>query len=116
MSGPWLASPAACTISARSEIMAYVLDEEAEELLRALAHPARREILRRCWSQRAAAGELSAGLDLAPASVSEHLKVLRKIGLVTVTVQGTFRWYRSNRERVTAIGHWLTKFNQEETP
>jgi len=45
-----------------------VLSEaEADELLRALAHPARREILRRCWAEPATAGTLSAALDLAPA-------------------------------------------------
>ena len=85
-------------------------DSEADELLRALAHPARREILRRCWDGPASAGTLSAALDLAPASTSEHLKVLRKSGLVVLTKEGTFRWYRADRQRVAAVGQWLAAF------
>jgi DNA-binding transcriptional ArsR family regulator len=88
-----------------------VLDEgEADELLRALAHPARREILRQCWDRPASAGSLSAALDLAPASTSEHLKVLRKSGLVVLTKEGTFRWYQADRERLGAVSHWLGRF------
>jgi DNA-binding transcriptional ArsR family regulator len=46
------------------------------------------------------AGELAELLDLAPASASEHLKVLRKHGLVDLTVNGTFRIYRTRRQAV----------------
>jgi DNA-binding transcriptional ArsR family regulator len=89
-------------------------ESEADELLRALAHPARRVILRRCWSRRVSAGALSDGLELAPASVSEHLKVLRKVGLVVLTAEGTFRWYEAVPERVAAVAAWLTNFADKE--
>ena len=85
-------------------------EEEADELLRALAHPARREILRRCWDIPASAGALSTALELAPASTSEHLKVLRKSGLVVLTKDGTFRWYQTDRQRVAAVSQWLGAF------
>ena len=79
-------------------------------MLRALAHPARREILRLCWDRPASAGSLSAALELAPASTSEHLKVLRKSELVVLTKDGTFRWYQADPRRVAAIGEWLGAF------
>ena len=85
-------------------------EDEADELLRALAHPARREILRRCWDAPASAGTLSVALELAPASTSEHLKVLRKSGLVVLTKEGTFRWYQADRQRVAAVSQWLGSF------
>jgi DNA-binding transcriptional ArsR family regulator len=92
-----------------------VLSEaDADELLRALAHPARREILRRCWREPATAGALSAALDLAPASASEHLKVLRKVGLVMLTKDGTHRWYRADHGRLAAIRSWLGTFTERE--
>lgn len=45
-------------------------------------------------------GELYERLGLAPASVSEHLKVLRKTGLVTMRVDRTHRLYRACPERL----------------
>ena len=55
--------------------------EDLDELVRALASPHRRSILRLVWAGERGAGELAQRLDLAPASVSEHLRVLRKTGL-----------------------------------
>jgi DNA-binding transcriptional ArsR family regulator len=40
---------------------------------------------------------------LAAASVSEHLKVLRKTGLVVLERQGRFRLYRTEPSCVLAI-------------
>jgi DNA-binding transcriptional ArsR family regulator len=85
-------------------------DDEADELLRALAHPARRQILRQCWTGPVAAGRLAEILDLAPASVSEHLRVLRKTGLVVLTKTGTFRYYQTNAGLVAALTRWLAAF------
>ena len=90
--------------------MTALADDDADELLRALAHPARREILRRCWAQPMPAGALADVLDLAPASVSEHLKVLRKTGLAVLTPEGTFRRYRADPQRVAALAAWLATF------
>jgi DNA-binding transcriptional ArsR family regulator len=85
-------------------------ESEADELLRALAHPARREILRRCWDAPVAAGELADALDLAAASTSEHLRVLRKVGLVVLIRDGTFRRYHTDPTRLDAISRWLGAF------
>jgi len=84
-------------------------DEGLDELLRALAHPARRALLRLTWDEPVPAMALADALDLAPATVSEHLKVLRKTGLVDLTAAGTFRHYRANRARVRAVATALRR-------
>src|SRR5258705_3502974 len=85
----------------RRNIEVVALDaDEVDELLRALAHPARRDILRLCWRGQQSAGALTGALGLAAASTSEHLKVLRKTGLVVLQRQGTFRWYRADPARL----------------
>jgi len=50
-----------------------------------------------------AAGELAAASGLSAASVSEHLKVLRKTGLVVLERQGRFRLYRTEPSCVLAV-------------
>ena len=83
--------------------------EPLDELLRALAHPARRRILAAAAAP-ASAGTLARTLGLANATTSEHLKVLRKAGLVTMTVQGTWRLYRTDHARVSQAGALLADF------
>ena len=53
--------------------------------------------------QAQAAGELAAASGLSAASVSEHLKVLRKTGLVVLERQGRFRLYRTDPSCVLAV-------------
>jgi DNA-binding transcriptional ArsR family regulator len=89
-------------------------EADADELLRALAHPARREILRLCWAGPVTAGALGSALELAAASTSEHLRVLRKVGLVVLTKEGTFRWYHTDHTRLAAVTDWLAAFPHSE--
>ncbi|HEX9683893.1 MAG TPA: helix-turn-helix transcriptional regulator [Acidimicrobiales bacterium] len=80
-----------------------------DELVRALAHNARRQILRGCRGRFVPAGELAAQLALAPASVSEHLKVLRKTGLVELRRIGTSWTYRAQEQRIADVVAALTR-------
>lgn len=74
-----------------------VLDEDRlDEVMRALAHPDRRMFVKVCVASPNAAGKLAELSSLALASVSEHLKVLRKSGLLLLTKEGRFRMYRTN--------------------
>jgi DNA-binding transcriptional ArsR family regulator len=82
---------------------------DLDELLRAMASEHRRAILHHVWARERGAGELADRLGLAPASVSEHLRVLRKTGLVVMRVDGTYRLYRARRERVAELLRLLAR-------
>jgi DNA-binding transcriptional ArsR family regulator len=82
---------------------------DLDELLRAMASVQRRSILQHVWAGERGAGELADHLGLAPASVSEHLKVLRKVGLVTMRVDGTYRLYQARPERLGELLHLLAQ-------
>ena len=85
------------------------MNEKAlDERLRALSHPARRALFEACLEEARPAGELVELIDLAPASVSEHLKVLRKSGLLVLERDGRFRRYRSDPEATRAVAAALT--------
>lgn len=71
--------------------------------LGALRARARREILSMIWDRELAAGEIAAAFPLRPATISEHLSVLREAGLVTVTRAGTSRLYRARPEALTGL-------------
>ncbi len=79
-------------------------DFDLDEILRALSHPDRRRFVVACLDRAQAAGELAALSELSLATVSEHLKVLRKSGLLTLDKQGRFWLYSTDRERLERAG------------
>ncbi len=76
---------------------------ELDELVRALSNGTRRSILRLCSNDFVSAGDIAAEIDLALASVSEHLKVLRKTGFIELERTGTKWLYRTNATRVAEV-------------
>jgi DNA-binding transcriptional ArsR family regulator len=80
--------------------------------LQAITDPARRRILQALKENRANtngkesglnAGEIEARLQLAQPTISHHMKILEKAGLVEVTKQGHWRWYRRNQKAITEL-------------
>ena len=75
--------------------------------LGALGDPTRRAIFE-CLARRPmAVGQLSAELPVTRPAVSQHLKVLKQVGLVTDHADGTRRIYQINPEGVQAIHYYL---------
>jgi uncharacterized protein YndB with AHSA1/START domain/DNA-binding transcriptional ArsR family regulator len=68
---------------------------DRQDLLDAFGSPVRREILWAVWDCELAAGEIGARFELSAATISEHLATLRRAGLVTMRVDGSFRRYRA---------------------
>ena len=56
-----------------------------------------------------AAGELAEQSELALASVSEHLKVLRKCGLLSLDKRGRHWMYRTDRQVLASALETLAK-------
>jgi len=69
----------------------------------ALSSPVRREILWMLWDGELAAGQIAAGVEVTPGTVSTHLAALRRAGLVSQRVEGTFRFYRVVRPAMEAV-------------
>src|SRR5215212_9872566 len=76
---------------------------DLDAILRALRAPARREILTLIWEEDRAAGDIAAAFSLTPATISEHLRVLRQAGLVEMTRLGTSRRYRARPEALAGL-------------
>jgi len=80
---------------------------DLEQILSALSSPTRREILWLAWQEELSAGDIAASFDVAAPTISQHLKVLREAGLVSMTVDGNFRRYRSRRDLLAAFEPFL---------
>jgi DNA-binding transcriptional ArsR family regulator len=69
------------------------------ELAKAIAHPARVAILEHLIeSDSCITGDLVDVLPLSQATVSQHLKELKKVGLIQGEIQGTSVCYCLNKE------------------
>jgi DNA-binding transcriptional ArsR family regulator len=63
-----------------------------------LAERRRLDILRLVWNRERLAGEIASTMPVTFSAVSQHLKVLRDAGLVSVRPDGRRRWYRARPE------------------
>jgi ArsR family transcriptional regulator len=75
--------------------MDFQTDEIAlADFAKAIAHPARIAILKILAQQKSCiCGEIVEGLPLAQATVSQHLKELKEIGLIKGTIEGKTSCY-----------------------
>lgn len=72
---------------------------ELATLVKAIAHPARIAILQQVMkTNRCINGGLVEELGLAQATVSQHLKALKEVGLIQGTIEGTSMCYCINGE------------------
>jgi DNA-binding transcriptional ArsR family regulator len=77
------------------------------DAVKVIAEPRRRELLRLCWRAEVTASDLAARFDVTFGAVSQHLKVLRDAGLVTVRRDGTRRYYRANQAALGPLAAYL---------
>jgi ArsR family transcriptional regulator len=83
-------------------------DRELAALAKALGHPARVKILRHLAKQEACiCGDLVLEVGLAQATVSQHLKVLKTVGLVRGTISGPSTCYCIERNSLARLQGWL---------
>jgi DNA-binding transcriptional ArsR family regulator len=78
----------------------------------AVAEPRRREILSYLAPHERPVGEIVIALKLDQPSVSKHLGVLRKVGLVRVRCDGRHKYYRTNAAAIKPLHAWAGEFEQ----
>jgi DNA-binding transcriptional ArsR family regulator len=76
----------------------------------ALGDPTRREIFERLAARPQAVGELARELPVSRPAVSQHLRVLKRAGLVADQAVGTRRVYRLDPNGVGALRAQLEGF------
>lgn len=83
------------------------------DVFKALSDPVRREILTLLKQQgKMPAGEIAAEFELSNATISYHLSMLRKAGLVFETRYQKYIYYEINTSVFESIAMWILQFRE----
>jgi len=83
--------------------------DPADAVLRALADPQRRQILKLVRGGELAAGQIAAHFDVTQQGVSHHLQVLQRAGLLRERREGARRLYALNPDALSPVREVLTE-------
>src|SRR5580700_6889809 len=78
--------------------------------LTALADPTRRAVFESLRDGPAAVGAIAAGLPVSRPAVSQHLKALKKAGLVADRAEGARRVYYIDPDGLGELRRWIDQF------
>ena len=82
---------------------------------KALSDPVRREILQLLKHGKLSAGEISSHFDMTGATVSYHLKILKKADLIWETKVKNFIYYELNTSVVDELLLWLKDLKGDDS-
>lgn len=83
--------------------------QASEDPFRAIADPTRRKIIELLAEHPRTAGELAGSFTTCQSTVSEHLGILRRAGLVSYTEQAGRRTYTLTPAPLTQVADWSTR-------
>ncbi len=80
-------------------------------LAKAIAHPARIAILEHLYNVKSCVcGDIVNEIDLAQATISQHLKALKEAGLITGNISGTNVCYCIDTKNINKLRNMLSHF------
>lgn len=82
------------------------------DVFNAVAEPRRRDILVLLADRERAVNEIVAALKIDQPSVSKHLRVLRKTGLVRMRQEGRQKLYQTNAGAIRPLYEWAGEFER----
>lgn len=82
-----------------------------DRIFRAVADPTRRRILERLHRRELTVLELCQPFRITQPSLSKHLAVLRRSGLIAARRAGRHRYYRLAPEPLEQIAAWAAQFH-----
>lgn len=100
-------------VVSKTELFDEVLQEKAN-LFKALAHPARLQILQfLATTKNCISGDISDELPLSRTTVNQHLKELKDAGLIKGHIEGVKMKYCLDGAKVKEMKNLLTSFLEE---
>lgn len=84
------------------------------ETFKALSDPARRDILQMLKNGPMSAGDIASRFDMTAATVSYHLKLLKKADLIWEKKEKNFIFYEINTSVLEEIMLWISDLKGEK--
>ena len=78
----------------------------------AIAHPVRRQLLDMLRDKERSVKELSEPFDMSRPAISQHLRILLDVGLVSEQRKGRERRYQLHAEGLREVQHWLETYQR----
>ena len=85
-----------------------------QDTLKALSDPTRRKILELLKKGPLSAGEIGEHFEMTGATLSHHLSILKKAGLVEDSKKGTFVYYEINTSVMEDMLAWIAGFMEDK--
>jgi len=82
------------------------------DIFTAIAHPVRRQILDQLVDGEQSVTRLAEPFGMSRPAISQHLRVLRDVGLVAEQRRGRERQYRLQPERLYEARAWMQKYER----
>lgn len=100
-------------VQSKTELFDIELQESAE-LFKSLSHPARLAILKYLADTRTCiTGDISEEIPLGRTTVNQHLKELKRIGLIRGTINGVRTNYCLNGSRIAELREMILKLLED---
>jgi len=80
------------------------------DVFRAVSDPTRRQILDRLRTGSLRTKDLTTGFGMSQPAVSQHLRVLREVGLVKFDRRGRDHWYALQPQALRAVYDWVEHY------
>jgi len=80
------------------------------DVFTAIAHPIRRQLLDQLLAGDQSVNQLAEPFAISRPAISQHLQILREVGLVTEQRSGRERRYRLRAERLRDVHLWLQQY------
>ena len=82
------------------------------DVFTAIAHPVRRQLLDMLSLRDQSVKELAEPFTMSRPAISQHLRILLDVGLVSERRQGRERRYQLHAEHLLEVQHWLETYQR----
>ena len=89
---------------------------QVDRIFRVVADPTRRNIVERLHERELTVLELCAPYPITQPSLSKHLAVLKRSGLITARRSGRHRYYQLDPEPLGHVAAWAAQFRDVRDP